>query len=302
MDRMTATSALADPAERLCEGSPAHMHARAQAQAALHLMEASPTPRERLGRIVRTIEHDIIPRLVQAHREPQALPVPPTPPKVLPGDLQRFLQLVLAVEDEPWQTLLDHLQGRGIGIDEIYTELLTPAARELGRLWDEDRCDFNDVTVALGRLQRIMRLLSPAFGREVQHPPDGRRALLLPAPGEQHTLGISIVAEFFRRSGWEVVGETDDRCADPAALVRREWFDIVGLSVGIESRLDRLKSGIVAVRQASCNRAIGVMVGGPAFMAHPERAREVGADATVLDGRQAPAAAEQLLEQRLRRL
>lgn len=298
MDRMTAASALADPNDAHCEGHAA----RAQAQVALHLMEATPTPGERLRRIVRTIEQDIIPRLVRAHREPQRLPVPPLPQKVTPADLQQFLQVLPAREDEPWQTMLDHLLGRGVAVDEIYTGLLTPAARALGQLWDEDRCDFNDVTVGVGRLQRIMRLLSPAFGREVLHPVDGRRVLLLPAPGEQHTLGLSIVAEFFRRGGWEVVGDSEIRLADPVSLVRREWFDIVGVSVGIESRLDWLKVGIAAVRQASCNRAIGVMVGGPVFLTRPERATEAGADAVVTEGRDAPAMAEQLLEQRLQRL
>ncbi len=296
MDRMTAASALDDPSALACEGS------LAEAQVALQALQTKPTASERLGRIVRTIEHDIIPRLVRAHREPPPVLASVPVSAVLPADLQNFLQRLTLLEDEPWQTALDALLARGVAIEEIYVNLLTPAARELGRMWDEDRCDFNDVTVGLGRLQRIMRLLSPAFGREVQHPPDGRRALLLPAPGEQHTLGLTIVAEFFRRSGWEVVGDAESRSQDPVAVVRRQWFDIVGISVGIESRLDWLKSGISAIRQVSCNRAIGVMVGGAAFLAHPERAREVGADATVLDGREAPAIAEQLLEQRLQRL
>lgn len=296
MDRMNQASFLDERAEGACDP------AAIEAQAIVSAAQSAPSPQERLARIVRTIEQDIIPRLVRAHRDPVAAPVAAPELRVSDVDLREFLPLILAAEDAGWQAMLERLLTRGIAVDEIYLGLLTPAARELGRMWENDQCAFTDVTVALGRMQRIMRTLSPAFGREVDHPADGRRVLLLPAPGEQHTFGLSIVAEFFRRAGWEVVGDTEARAADPAALVRREWFDVIGISVGIESRLDWLKSGIAAVRNASRNRAIGVMVGGPVFVANPERAAELGADGTAVDGRQAPVMAEQLLEQRLRRL
>ncbi len=261
-----------------------------------------PSPQERLARIVRTIEQDIIPRLVRAHREPLAA-VPAAPaPTVSPAERQQFLPLIVGADDTQWQALIERLMARGVAVDEVYLGLLAPTASELGVMWDEDRCNFTDVTVGMGRMQRIMRTLSPTFGREVEHPVDGRRVLLLPAPGEQHTFGLSIVAEFFRRSGWEVVGDSEARVADPAALVRREWFDIIGISVAIDSRLDWLTSGIAAVRNASRNHAIGVMVGGPVFAANPERIYEVGADGTAADGRQAPLVAEQLMAQRLQRV
>ena len=74
------------------------------------------------------------------------------------------------------------------------------------------------------------------------------------------------------------------------------------ISVGVEARLDWLKSAISTLRQSSRNKGIGVMVGGPIFVAHPERADEVGADALAPDGREAPHMAEQLLDSRARRL
>jgi methanogenic corrinoid protein MtbC1 len=77
---------------------------------------------------------------------------------------------------------------------------------------------------------------------------------------------------------------------------------VVGISVGVDARLDWLKSGIAAVRHASRNRAIGVLVGGPVFSADPGLAARVGADATALDGRRAADTAETLLNQRVSRL
>ena len=260
------------------------------------------TARERIARIVKTIEQDVIPRLVQAHRpSPVPAPVAPRLPAMLStASVGGFVHAVLALDDGAWQTVTDRLLTDGMAVSDIYLHLLAPAAQELGRMWDEDLCSFTDVTLAVGRMQRVLRSLSPAFGHEVDHPQNGRRVLLLPAPGEQHTLGLAIVAEFFRRAGWDVVGDGEARSVDPTALVRSDWFDVVGISAGTDARMDWLKSGIGAVRGASRNRGLAVLVGGPWFAADVGRVREVGADGTASDGQQAPVMAEQLLAERLR--
>jgi methanogenic corrinoid protein MtbC1 len=296
MDRLNT-----DTAQTLSEAR-GHCDTVARADPELLGGEGQPTLQERMARIVRTIEADIIPRLVRSHRAP-AEPAPvPNPPSIGHQDVVNFVALVLSDDDAGWTEAVAVLRERRVAVETLFLDLLAPAARELGRMWEDDRCLFSDVTVALGRLQRIMRGLSPAFGTEVDLPADGRRALLIPAPGEQHTFGLSMVAEFFRRAGWDVVCELDARTVDPVGLVRSEWFDVIGISAGVDARVDWLKSGIAAVRHASRNRAIGVMVGGPIFTGDPGRAAAIGADATATDGRQAPVLAEQLLNERARRL
>ena len=150
--------------------------------------------------------------------------------------------------------------------------------------------------MGLGRLQQVLHELSPAFrgrGRAHEH---GRRVLLVPVPGEQHSFGLQMVAEFFRRAGWDVWSGPQIASGDDLVqLVRSEWFAVVGLSVGCETRIDALAAGIRAIRRASRNRAIGVLVGGPLFVAHPELVARVGADATAIDGGQAPLQAQNLL-------
>lgn len=299
MDRLNETaSTLADP--------------QAQCDAPLGVAEglllagrlSQPSQQERMARIVRTIEADIIPRLVRSHRSsPRVAQVPePTLPRVSGDDVLRFVELVLAPGDAGCAEMIASLRSRGLSVESVYLELLSPCAQHLGLMWADDTLSFSDVTVGVGRLQRIMRSLSPAFGTEIDLPRDGRRALLLPAPGEQHTFGLSMVAEFFRRAGWDVVCELDSRTADPVTLVRNEWFDVIGISVGVEARLDWLESGIAAVRHGSRNRAIGVLVGGPVFSTDPTLAARVGADATAVDGRSAASTAEVLLNERASRL
>ena len=121
-----------------------------------------------------------------------------------------------------------------------------------------------------------------------------RRILLLPSPGEQHTFGLVMVSEFFRRAGWDVAGGPWEAGADPVLMVRREWFDVVGFSLGVEHHLDDLAACIQAVRKSALNTQLGIMVGGPIFGLHPEYVTRVGADCATTDGRQAPALAEQI--------
>jgi transcriptional regulator PpsR len=118
--------------------------------------------------------------------------------------------------------------------------------------------------------------------------------LLLPGPGEQHTFGLVMVSEFFRRAGWDVAGGPWEAGADPIIMVRREWFDVVGFSLGSELHLDELAQCIRAVRKAAINPRIGIMVGGPIFSLHPEFVSRVGADGAASDGRKAPEMAERL--------
>lgn len=263
------------------------------------LASQRPAVEERLSRLVDTIERDIIPRLVRAHAS-----APAAAPAVGIGheDVTAFTARVMARDDLAIDAQLAALRAQGVSVESLYVDLLAPVARHLGAMWDDDRCHFADVTVGLGRLQQIMRGLSSAFGTEVDPPPGGRRALLMPAPGEQHTFGLSMVAEFFARAGWEVAGVMDPTTSHYQDRVKNEWFDLVGISAGSTVRLDGIRACIAAVRRHSHNRAVAVMVGGPLFTVHPELVEQLGADGVATDGRQAPVLAERLLGRRVKGL
>ena len=173
---------------------------------------------------------------------------------------------------------------------------MVPAARHLGDMWKEDLCDFTDVTLGLCRLHQVLTQLGAGARAQARPAEHDRRALLAPAPGEQHTFGVLMVAEFFRRAGWDVAHVCGPFDGDVLEAVRSESFDVVGFSLSCESRLDTLAATIRSVRRASRNRAIGVLVGGRVFQEHPEQVTCVGADVTALDGRQAPRQARDLLD------
>ncbi len=250
--------------------------------------------KDRLARLARTIETDVIPRLVQAHRPGAANPQPGST-VTSAADVDTFVDLIIHASEADAVRTIDGLRERGVAIESIYLDLFGPTARRLGEMWEDDSCDFSTVTVALGRLQRLLRELSPAFGTEIEHPANGRRALFVQPRDEQHSFGLSMVAEFFRRDGWDVIGGVGGAVASPQTLVRDEWVDVVGFSVGSDGRLPWLRESIAAVRAASRNPTLAVLVGGPPFVAHPEWATECGADGTARNGKEAPLVAERLL-------
>jgi MerR family transcriptional regulator, light-induced transcriptional regulator len=253
--------------------------------------------RERLAHLARTIEADVIPRLVQAHRQSAnaANTESASAPAQSADQVAGFVALIIGDSDNDVQAAVDSKRHAGMSVETIYLDLFAPAARMLGEMWSDDLCDFSTVTVALGRLQRLLRELSPAFGTEIEYPANGRRALFAQPSDEQHSFGLSMVAEFFRREGWDVFGVVGGALEDPAVRVRKEWADVVGLSIGSERRLDWLRKCITDVRAASRNPGLVVMVGGPIFTLHPDWVAGVGADATARDARDAPRVATRLL-------
>jgi methanogenic corrinoid protein MtbC1 len=252
----------------------------------------------RWERLSRAIDNDIIPRLLLARRAERETTRKGVRGQALPTqhDVVELAGLVLTRDVEVARGFVERMQARGTPVETLYLDLLAPTARRLGELWDNDACDFTEVTMGLGRLQQVLHEMSAAFRAEAEPHEHGRRVLLVPAPGEQHSFGLHIVAEFFRRAGWDVWNEPRIASgADLVQMVRNEWFAVVGLSVASDTRIDALATGIRALRRASRNRAIGVLVGGPLFVAHPELVARVGADATALDGGQAPIQAQNVL-------
>lgn len=250
----------------------------------------------RMARLIRTIEGEIVPRLVLSRRE--AKPVEVVRVRETRGpdasDVAELVRLLLHHDVSVASAYVDTVRQRGASLEMVCLELLAPAARELGNRWEEDECDFMQVTVGLCRLHQLLRELSPEFGVDESERTGDRRILLATCPGDQHTFGIALVAQFLRRAGWDVWHEFLASSAEILDVCSQHWFSVIGLSVATETRIDVLKETIRAIRRASRNRGVGIMVGGPILIDRPELAALVGADATAVDGQQAVTRAEQI--------
>lgn len=265
----------------------------AQARQIYARKRAAETARERCLVLGQIVQSEIIPQLMLLHRGFVAEPVKPAfKPDV--DQVAAFTDLALAQDEAPMVEAFSALVAQGYPVDRLFLDLLAPSAALLGRMWDEDLCDFIEVTTGVARLQCLVARF-PVDGAIV--PLDGeRRLLLMSAPGEQHTFGVRIVEQFLRRAGWVVSSGLASSPEEIAALVASEWFGVVGLTLSNDTGVDQLKMTIRSVREASCNRSIGVMVGGPVFLEKPELVQRVGADASAVDAATAVLLAQRLLE------
>ncbi len=254
-----------------------------------------------ITRLAKTIEGEIIPRLLLARQADLSAELGAAAGGLGPDDVQEFGGLILALDNTRAYAFVEQKRAAGHPLESVIMDLLAPAASYLGELWKADRCSFTEVTVGLARLRQMLRDLSPEFENEAPGWRHGRRALLLATPGEQHTFGLFVVEAFFRREGWDVSGGQIDSADEIAHLVDRQWFAIAGFSLSSERFIDRLASLIRVVRRHSCNRDIGVLVGGPLFIEQPELAERVGADACAADGRMAVLSARTLLTRKAAR-
>ena len=235
----------------------------------------------------RTIEAEVIPRLMLAHRNGGGRGPSAAALHVTREDISELARIVIEHDTAVASSYVDALRNQGIPIEAIFMELLAPTARLLGEMWKSDQCCFTDVTIGMARLQQIVHELSPEFERETAQVFDGRRILLMTMPGEQHTLGLMIVEEYFRRFGWDCYSSAPKDLRDMNRLVRSQHFDVVGLSVGWGALVDEIAPSIQSIRKNSINKYVVVLVGGSIFLENPELASRVGADGMAEDGRQA---------------
>lgn len=194
--------------------------------------------------VVEPIAREVLRRVIACR--PQA-PLPDEPDRE-----RRASELCIAlIAEDDWAAFefIEQRRVDGASLEEVYLGDLSDAARALGRLWDDDRISFVDVTLGTSRIYAIMRAMSPRF------PPPAkmsrRSAVFASVPGETHTLGIDMAADLFRHDGWEITlktGRTHDALvAEIEALAPK----LVGLSLGGAHSIDAMARLVVALRIAN---------------------------------------------------
>jgi methanogenic corrinoid protein MtbC1 len=238
--------------------------------------------------LAKMVETEIVPRLMLVHRAAPGAAVAPeavgSDQTLGPETTESFAMLALSKDPESLIAFVGTLLQSGLKMETIYTDLMMPAARRLGEYWDEDAISFTDVTIGLSRLQQVVRTMG--WKRDHGEGPDhsSPSALFATVCSEQHTLALFIIDDVFRRAGWRTWIETSGFDDDLIEMVRCHWFDIVGLSASCEADPERIESTIAAIRSASRNPSLFILVGGRLFADSPDLVSAVGADATAPDG------------------
>ena len=250
--------------------------------------------------LAKVIEGEIIPRLFLAHRGHAAAQMTEELEDLAKGE--SFAGMVLSSESEEIIERVEKLLDKGIPAQRIFMDLLAPIARRLGEFWEEDRCTFTEVTLGLSRLHQVLHEVGRRRGAEfAQQRGSGRRAYFIPAPGEQHTFGLSMLEEFFLHAGWETALDHQASVKTILATVAKQNLDVVGFSISCKEFLDPLSDLIKKTRAASRNKEIAVMVGGQLFQDDPGLAEKLGRATVLPDAVLAVQKADSLVSERASR-
>lgn len=213
------------------------------------------------------------------------------------AEVAAFAEFCIQVDFDDAMTYLQRLQKLGVDSDDLLLKLLAPAARCLGAWWEIDRVDFTQVTLGLLRIQQLTHQLGDEYPHQDGIPCAGapRRVMLACAPGSQHLLGLAMVSEFFCKQGWQVTVAVADTESALLQAAGKEWYDLIGLSVGLVEQRTILPELLANMRKASRNPDALLLLGGPAFFHDQPSARSLGADGIAVDAAQAVALADALV-------
>lgn len=161
----------------------------------------------------------------------------------------------LADADSPLaETMVEDLLEAGVTVETLCADHLAPAARELGLWWETDEMPFAKVTLATARIQTILRLLP---GNKTPHAiKAGKGALFAAVPGEDHTLGVLMAADHFRRLGWDVGLLIGMDHAEARARIMDDDRPVLGLSCTSAQAVENLRRLVEDVRRRRPDLAI----------------------------------------------
>lgn len=252
-----------------------------------------PVVREAVNAI---IEAEIIPRLFMAHQPGDARLGSRKSRPITPEDAARFALLSLRLKAASLLDEVEALMAEGSSVESICLDLLAPAARTLGEMWDRNECDFIEVTMGLWRLQEVMRELVARSPARQHHCVVPQSALFAPMPGDHHSFAALMFEEVFAHAGWQSEAlPRPDRCELLDRLAQRP-FDVVGLTLTHDWPSAPLANLIEAMRNASANPKIVVLLAGRMIKENPGLVQKVGADGAGVDARAALAVAESLIK------
>jgi MerR family transcriptional regulator, light-induced transcriptional regulator len=185
------------------------------------------------------------------------------------GDRHRAVQVLVQARET------------GLELDRLYMDVLQPALREIGELWQRNELSVADEHLATGITQAAMaRLFSDVF----RWTPGTERTLIAAcADMERHEIGLRMICDLLELRGWDTIYLGATVPVDSlVTMVARRQPDAVALSAALAPHVSRLRLMIEQIRALIDDPPL-ILVGGRPFLEDPGLATRIGADLTAPD-------------------
>ena len=194
------------------------------------------------------------------------------------SELELFTELILNADRAGASQLVDRW-AVGRGYNSILEELLSPAFKTIGELWEKDE----DISLAQGYV--AARIAEDVLAKIESNWPDY-------CPNEEkgpvvvgnilddcHPVGLKIVSSFLKMHGWKVLNIGVD--IEPKTFVDKA-LELGAKAIGVSAMMYSTAVNISGVRSEidgrGLNGKIMLAVGGAVFRLRPDLADQVGAD------------------------
>ena len=224
-----------------------------------------------VGRINQTGKRDWIEdRLLNTILETGALELKPHSSahltwQIIEDQANEFVTLITRDGPQKTEPFIAELLNIGVSVDTIVLDLIPRIARKLGDQWVSDSLSFTEVTIATGRLQKLIYGLDHLFQETRTHAPTAHSIFVSASPGSHHTLGPLILSNYFTWAGWNVHSESTPTQEGIQARVANQKLTAIAISVADYDQLDQLPKLIQSIRNKSLNPAIIVLTGGSLY-------------------------------------
>lgn len=184
----------------------------------------------------------------------------------------------------------------GMPIRDVYLYVFQRTQQEVGRLWQTNQISVAQEHYCSAATQLVMSLLYPQIFSGERN---GLRAVATSVGGELHEIGIRMVADFLEMEGWDTYYLGANAPVDTVleALAERQ-ADLLAISATMTFHLPQVEEMIDQLRLDESGGRVPILVGGRPFNLAPDIWRQVGADGTAADAREAVNAAAILVERK----
>jgi hypothetical protein len=263
----------------------------------------APTPRrapppECLDILGMLLRQTVISRLRLAHPNIASATVPAEAPLREPAsadDVEGFVEMLRWDDQAQVDACVESMIECDCGVDGMLLDLVPRAESQLRDLGHTEGGEHADITLGHWRLQELVERLSARFQATGPLTRHERHALISTSAPPSGRLQMQIVAESLNRDGWNVWCEFQSGPAELVEIVRCDWFALVLIATDTD-KVEPLGATISALRRASVNPDLRILVMSPGLARRPDRLVRVGADAAAANVRQASVQAQRLLD------
>ncbi len=206
---------------------------------------------------------------------------------------RRCLEALLLLDSGAAHEALKDAIDDGVPLARIYTRVLPPLMREIGRRWQ-----INEISVAHEHYcsAAVQSILSSLYGRIFGvNPILGRSIIVACVEGEQHEIGAHSMADVFQLNGWSTTylgANLPLRDLIKMLSQARRPPQLIALSATMPAHLVKMAFTIAAIREVL---KVPIIVGGYLFQGSPGLAARLGADGSADDAEAALALADSLV-------